>query len=283
MSRHGAATTAGRRSTVARTVAPPLPRRVSGPAAPPRRVSGPAAPRRRDDGRPAGTPRARIDASALAYSDGAVAGRYAALPAPRARALPSLWPRGLAYGGVAIATRVADVALDVSASRLMDRVVRGRVWIGVIALFLIGLVAMQVSLLKLNAGIGRAAQTVSTLDRRNAALRSDITSRSAGDRIQLLAEADGLVMPAPADIRYLTAGDRRADAERAAALMRAPDASRVGFAAMAPPLAPEVGAGAAAPGSDTSAPATSAPVVPTPTPTPAPAPPAATSAPATTP
>ena len=139
-------------------------------------------------------------------------------------------PPRLAYGGVAIATRVAGVALDVSGSRMMDRVVRGRVWIGVIAFSLIGLVAMQVSMLKLNSGISRAAQTVTTLERSNSALRSQITSLSAGDRIQRLATASGLVMPAPGDIAYLRAGSLGEDAARAARRMRPPSPLTVGLA-----------------------------------------------------
>jgi len=215
-------------------------------------MSGPAAPPR-DGGRP---PRASIDASALAYADGSLAvadgaaaiayadrplarpgradvDRYGRLPARRRMAFAG--PPRLAYGGVAIATRVAGVALDVSGSRMMDRVVRGRVWIGVIGFSLIGLVAMQVSMLKLNSGIGRAAQTVTTLERSNSALRGQITGLSGGDRIQRLAESRGLVMPAPGDVAYLHAGSLGEDAARAARRMRAPSPSTVGFAGGATP------------------------------------------------
>jgi len=243
MSRSSAATSAGRARTTHRPPSAPPARRVSGPAAPPRNPGGRA-------------PRAHIDASALAYADGALAydvapaprasssnsavayaggavvDRYGRLPARRARTLGA--PR-LAYGGVAIATRVAGVALDVSASRMMDRVVRGRVWIGVIAFSLIGLVAMQVSMLKLNAGIGRAAQTVTTLERSNASLRSDITALGAGDRIQHLAGAQGLVMPAPGEVAYLDTGNRLEDAARAARRMRPPSPSTAGPAGSATP------------------------------------------------
>jgi hypothetical protein len=279
MSRHAAATSAGRAHAVRRTAKPPLPRRVSGPAAPPRG----------DDGRPSREPRARIDpavlavaggavadrygalparrsrplasadgavvdrygalsarpARALAYADGAVVDRYGALPARRPRTFAAPRPARLAYGGVAIASRVAGVALDVSASRMMDRVVRGRAWIGVIAFSLIGLVAMQVSLLKLNSGIGRAAETVSTLERSNSSLRSDITGLGAGDRIQRLAEAEGFVMPAPGDVAYLRSGDRHGDAVRAARRMQAPDPAAVGFAGSA--IAPNLDAGVTPP------------------------------------
>jgi len=249
MSRSAAATDAGRTRIARHPAGAPLPRRVSGPAAPPR-----------DDGR---APRAHIDAGALGV-DGAVADRHLTSPVRGTRALGSPRPQRLAYGGVAIASRVAGVALDVSASRLMDRVVRGRVWIGLIAFSLIGLVAMQVSMLKLNAGIGRAAQTVSTLERSNSALRSDITSLSAGDRIQPLAEAQGLVMPAPADVRYLRA-DAHA-AARAAQRMRAPAASDLGPAGTA--TAPAIDTTPPVPGATTPAATPVAPAATAPAPTP---------------
>ena len=125
---------------------------------------------------------------------------------------------------------MAGVAVDVSASRAMDRLVRSRVWIGVIAFSLLGLVAMQVSLLKLNAGIGRAVQTASTLERSNALLRGEVSRLSAGERISSLAGAKGLVMPAPADVTYLRASDSHGDAARAARRMRAPDPLNAGLA-----------------------------------------------------
>ncbi|MEA2217949.1 MAG: hypothetical protein QOJ35_575 [Solirubrobacteraceae bacterium] len=196
MSRQAAATTAGRAHAIPRTPVPALPRRVSGPAVP----------NRRDDGPPPGDRRR----------------------APRPRAFPAPHPQRLAYGGVAIATRVAGIAVDVSASPLMDRLVRSRVWIGIVACSLIGLVAMQVSMLKLNSGIGRAVQTASTLERSNAGLRGEISRLSAGDRIQRLAEAEGLVMPAPSDVTYLRSAGARGDAVRAAQRMGAPDPATAG-------------------------------------------------------
>ena len=42
----------------------------------------------------------------------------------------------------------------------MDRLVRSRAWVVIIGFGLIGIVAMQVSMLKLNTGIGRAVETV---------------------------------------------------------------------------------------------------------------------------
>jgi hypothetical protein len=190
-----AATAAGRQRALPRQPGPRHDRRISGPA------------------------RARVDASVLA--NGAVA--Y-----PRPQRAPARPPLRVVAGGAAIATRVADIALDVSGSRLMDRLVRSRIWIGIIAFGLIGIVAMQVSMLKLNAGVGRAVETASTLERTNATLRGEVSRLSNGDRIQSLASARGFVMPAPADVTYLRSGDAREQAARAAARMHAPDATIAG-------------------------------------------------------
>ena len=312
MSRTAAATTAGR--TIIRTPGPAKPRRVSGPAGPPRRDPNALPPRAAAAsgqpargaaqagaaaGQPARAPRARIDPTALAYADAALSPgpRARAVAAPRSRPLisprsPRTRPRtaarpqrlassgvGLAYGGVAIASRMANVAIDVSASRLMDRVVRSRVWIGVIAVVLTGIVAMQVSLLKLNSGITRAVQTASTLEQSNAALRQDISRLSSGERIQPLAERMGFVMPAPADVGYVSARDGRATAARAAKRMTAPDPAGAGLGGAF--ASTELGSGAApstsTPAATAAAPVTTAPATPVTTAT---APAAGTTAPA---
>ena len=275
ISRSVAATAAGRQRSLPRTPAPRHPRRVSGPAR-----------------RPARQPQAQARA---------LAARGAAAH-PRSQRLPARPPLRVVAGGAAIASRVAGVALDVSGSRAMDRLVRSRGWIVIVAFGLIGIVAMQVSMLKLNAGIGRAVETENTLERTNSSLRGEVSRLQSGDRIRSLAGARGFVMPAPADVTYMRAGDLRADGARAARHMRAPDPAVAGPAgeAAATTLANAPGAVApagqtAAPGTVTTAPATSAattgaaaapatappaPAPPSPGATPATAPP--TVAPATT-
>jgi len=144
---------------------------------------------------------------------------------PRPRAVPAPRPlRIVAGGGAAIASRAAGLALGVSGSRAMDRLVGSRAWIVIIGFGLIGIVAMQVSLLKLNAGIGRAVDATATLERSNAALRLDVSQLSATDRIQRLAAEKGFVMPAPVDVNYLRAGELDRDGRKAARNMRAPQA-----------------------------------------------------------
>ena len=68
---------------------------------------------------------------------------------------------------------------------IVDRLTRGRLWIGLIGCLLLGLVSMQVALLKLNAGIGRAVQQSANLERRNGELRAQISRLGSEERIQL--------------------------------------------------------------------------------------------------
>ena len=191
--------------------------------------------RRPGQTRPHGTPHARRVSGPAAYGGGAAAppqmqAHAYAPPRPGiARPLrPGRPPLRLVAGGAALMLRVADSAVNVSGSRTMDRLVRSRAWVVIIGVGLIGIVAMQVSMLKLNAGIGRAVATVTTLERSNASLKGEISRLSSGDRIQALAGQKGFAMPEPADVTYLRAGDKRADGVRAARRMRAPDRSIAG-------------------------------------------------------
>jgi hypothetical protein len=101
--------------------------------------------------------------------------------------------------------RIARRAASVQDARLLDRLVRGRAWIALVAVMLIGLVFVQVSLLKLNAGIGRNVATAQTLQQSNLELRSTIAKIDSGQRIVDSATAQGMIMPGPADITYLRA------------------------------------------------------------------------------
>jgi hypothetical protein len=246
-----------------------------------RRISGPARPAYATA--PPGHPRAQAQMHASAYAAGAPA--YA----PRIPARPVRPPLRLAAGGARVALRVAESALEASHSRTMDRLVRSRAWVVIIGVGLIGIVAMQVSMLKLNSGIGRAVDTVDTLQRGNAALQATVSELSDGDRIQRLAGARGFVMPEPADVTYLSAGDKRSDSLRAVRAMIGPDPAIAGPAGALSAVklpdsltAPPDASGTAPPAAtgQTAAP-TSTIAVPTPTPTPTPAPAAAAPAAAT--
>jgi hypothetical protein len=109
-------------------------------------------------------------------------------------------------------------------TRVVDGLLRGRAWIWLIGLLLGGIVAMQVSLLKLNAGISRAVTTAGTLERQNADLEAQIGSLSSGERVRQAALADGMVTPAAGAVVFLPARPGR-DARVAARRMQPPSDS----------------------------------------------------------
>jgi hypothetical protein len=102
---------------------------------------------------------------------------------------------------------------------VVDRLVRGQGWIALLGVLLIGLVALNVSLLKLNAHNGRSAEIARALRIDNAKLSGSVSRLGSSDRLQAAAKRMGLVMPAPQDVNYLTAHPRT-DARRAAKNVR---------------------------------------------------------------
>jgi hypothetical protein len=136
-----------------------LPRTVTPRA--PRRVSGPAAkPRRGEDAR----------------------------PRTGARRAPVRDP---------FIVRAIERTMRMADSRFLDRLIRGRLWIPLVAAGLMGIVFMQVSMLKLNAGIGRAVQASATLERQNAAMRAELSGQESGSKVEATAKDIGMVAPAP--------------------------------------------------------------------------------------
>jgi cell division protein FtsL len=164
-------------------------------------------------------------------------------PPPRRISGPAQPKRDPRMGGTIAARpplslRLGATAMRVGDARLLDRLVRGRAWIALMAIGLIGIVFMQVSLLKLNAGISRAVTAADTLERQNSSLRTDISNLDSGERIQDVAAKLGMSTPAAGDVHYLDAG--QADATRAAASIKppAPVAAATTPAAATQPAAP---------------------------------------------
>ena len=113
--------------------------------------------------------------------------------------------------------------------RVIDRLLRSRLWIWALGALLGGIVAMQVSLLKLNSGISRAVETSTTLERQNADLEAAIARLSATDRVQSGALQLGMLMPAAGDVGYLGSGSQ--DPARAVRRMRPPSEDAVALLA----------------------------------------------------
>jgi hypothetical protein len=106
-------------------------------------------------------------------------------------------------------------------TRFVDGLLRGRAWIWLIGILLGGIVAMQVSLLKLNAGISRAVTTASTLERQNADFEAQIARLSSGERVRDAAVTEGMVTPSPGAIEFLRSRPER-DGRLAARRMEPP-------------------------------------------------------------
>jgi hypothetical protein len=135
-------------------------------------------------------------------------------PARPARARPSRSPHAVPAQGAARAETLAG-------SRLLDRLIRSRVWIALVAFALIGIVGMQLWMLKLNGGIGRAIEHESYLQRANAALSAENSAMSAGDLVERRAVANGMTIVAPGALVFLHTR-RRTDEHLAAARLAQP-------------------------------------------------------------
>ena len=111
--------------------------------------------------------------------------------------------------------------------RFLDRLLRSRAWIWLIGIGLGGIVAMQVSMLKLNAGISRAVEASSTLERQNAELEGIVAGLMSGERVRAAAQNRGMVLPAAGSISFLTTRGADVDASRALRRMQPPSSDAI--------------------------------------------------------
>ncbi|MFN2615589.1 MAG: hypothetical protein ABR581_00535 [Thermoleophilaceae bacterium] len=86
---------------------------------------------------------------------------------------------------------------------VLDALLHGRGWIGLVGVLLVGIVFFNVALLQLNRGIARTSERSAALERTNARLRLSVARLGSTERIQRVAGQRGLVMPAPGDVHYL--------------------------------------------------------------------------------
>jgi hypothetical protein len=160
--------------------------------------------------------------------------------APRTKRAPGV-------GGTAsdpFALRALHRTRALADSRFLDRLIRGRLWIPIVAAGLMGIVFMQVSMLKLNAGIGRGVQSAATLERQNTNLRAAVSGMESGTRIGEAARHLGMVVPVDGSTHYVTAATRGL-ATAAAKRMTAADPEAIARSKAATALAAGQTAGAA--------------------------------------
>ena len=109
-----------------------------------------------------------------------------------------------------------------SSHRLLDRLIRGRLWIGIVAFALIGIVTLQLGLLKLNSGIGRALEKESLLQRENAALSIEDSELAGGSRVESQAGRLGMRLTGVGALVFHDSHARSDVPHAAAALQEAP-------------------------------------------------------------
>jgi cell division protein FtsL len=142
------------------------------------------------------------------------------LSGPARRAAPDRGVRAPATSGGGIVLGLIAALERIANHRLLDRLLRGRAWIGLVAFALIGIVTMQLGLLKLSGGIGRAIEREALLQRENAALSIENSELAAGERVQSLATRLGMELVPTGALRFLTANPRT-DLTKAAAAVSA--------------------------------------------------------------
>jgi cell division protein FtsL len=88
-------------------------------------------------------------------------------------------------------------------ARILDALLTGRIWIGLIGVLLAGIVFFNVDLLQMNREITQMADKATQIKRENDRLRHDYARLASSERIQEAAAALGLVYPAAGEVRYL--------------------------------------------------------------------------------
>jgi hypothetical protein len=142
--------------------------------------------------------------------------RAARTPRPAARAAT----RGGAAQLIPVAAaRTAGAVGDLADSGLMVKLTRGRLWIGVLAVLLAGIVALNVFSLSFSSSASRVAERSESLQRENSVLRAQLAQKLSSQRVEEIAASLGLEVPEPGEIVYLKPDGR--DAEVAARRLQA--------------------------------------------------------------
>jgi hypothetical protein len=148
--------------------------------------------------------------------------KRSAVAKPARRAPATAPQRRLPGGGQLIPLAVGRTAIAVGQlpdSGLVVRLTRGRAWIAVLGVLLVGIVALNVLTLSFATSSGRIAEQISTLSKENSMLGGRVAQRYSTARIRYEAGAAGLFMPNVEDPMLVEAG--RDDVATAAARLAA--------------------------------------------------------------
>ncbi len=181
-----------RRSSAAPAPAP------SRTAPPKRRKAAPGpSPIRRTKGKGAGTARAAAAAAPATVPSRRAPARKAPARRAPARTPQRARPKTKRSGGQLIPIAVGRTAVAVRQlpdSGLVVRMTRGRAWIGVLGVLLVGIVALNVVTLSFAASAGKIDEQITALEQENSGLKARSATKYGPDRIRQEAAARGLAM-----------------------------------------------------------------------------------------
>ncbi|UJA19855.1 hypothetical protein HJD18_06295 [Thermoleophilia bacterium SCSIO 60948] len=104
------------------------------------------------------------------------------------------------------AGRAAVAVGGIAESGLIVRLTRGPAWIGLIAILLVGIVALNVGTLSLNSAASRTGSQADELRLSNSSLRGDLAAASSSTLVTEESAKLGYSLPAAGDVRYVQAG-----------------------------------------------------------------------------
>ncbi|MDQ2629486.1 MAG: hypothetical protein M3Y75_00735 [Actinomycetota bacterium] len=168
-------------------VAAPARRSTAAPAPAPSRTTPPKRKRKAPARQPARKPtRSRaVAAPAKAPARRAPARK----PTPRRRPAPTQPKLAVA------AVRTAEAVRQLPDSGLVVRMTRGRAWIGVLGILLVGIVALNVATLSFAATAGQIDEQITALEKENSMLESREAQHFSTARVRNQGSTLGLAMP----------------------------------------------------------------------------------------
>jgi hypothetical protein len=125
--------------------------------------------------------------------------------APARRRAPSRRPGAQL---IPIAAGAASAVRQLPDSSLIVRMTRGRVWIAVLGILLVGIVGINVVTLSLSAAAGHIDRNIQALEQENPLLRSLDAKRSGAARVRHEAAGFGLTAAASNEVTYLQASPK---------------------------------------------------------------------------
>jgi hypothetical protein len=115
--------------------------------------------------------------------------------APARKPTPRRRPAATQPKLVVVAGRTATAVRQLPDSSLVVRMTRGRAWIGVLGILLVGIVALNVATLSFAASAGKIDEQITTLEKENSMLGGREAQKYSTARIRAQASALGLAMP----------------------------------------------------------------------------------------